>query len=137
MKKITFICYGHKNILGTHRNTLEFTHDKNLTLRGDCIIGVQANYKFDDFKHLKPLQEQKIKNRIKIIIEVDDLKDEVIAEYHPGFHHEHEMVIRTSTFADKRTFAIEANKAAIDLRRDLIRKMKNPWQEMKVTITEI
>ncbi len=133
MKPITFACYGHKNILGTHRNTLEFTHDKELTLKGDCIIGIQANYQLEDFQHLKHLQGKKI----KIIIEVDNLSDEIIAEYHPSFHHEHEMVFRTSAFTDKRTFAINANKAAINLNRDLIKKMENPQQEMRVTITEI
>ncbi|MBI3032774.1 DUF371 domain-containing protein [Candidatus Woesearchaeota archaeon] len=129
MNKITFTCFGHKNILGTHRNTLEFTHDKELTLKGDCIIGIKTNYDIKAFEKLQP-------KKIKIILQVDDLEDEITAVFHQKFTHHHEMVIRKSKFTDKRTFAITSSKAAIDINRNLIKKMQNPQQKMIVTIKD-
>ena len=49
---ISFFCFGHKNILAKHRNTLEFTKDKDLTLNGDCIVGVNANFDLKEINHL-------------------------------------------------------------------------------------
>ena len=40
-----FRIYGHKNMLAIHKNTLEFTKDKELTKRGDCIVGVNSDFK--------------------------------------------------------------------------------------------
>ena len=39
-----FNAYGHPNILGTHKTTFEFTKDNELTLNGDCIVGVKADF---------------------------------------------------------------------------------------------
>ena len=35
--------WGHENIMCTHRTTIEITRDKNMSKRGDCIIGVNAS----------------------------------------------------------------------------------------------
>ena len=35
--------YGHENILGTHKTTLEITKEDSLTKRGDCVIAIAAN----------------------------------------------------------------------------------------------
>src|ERR687886_94820 len=37
------IFYGHPNVQSLHTKTIEITKDEHLTLRGDCIIGVQAS----------------------------------------------------------------------------------------------
>ena len=60
-----FFIYGHKNLLGTHKNTLEFTKDKELTLNGDCIIGVNSNFNITD----KIMSSKKI----RVVISVDDI----------------------------------------------------------------
>ena len=49
--KYSFHAFGHKNLLGTHKNTLEFTKDKNLTLKGDCIVGVNADFDAGELKN--------------------------------------------------------------------------------------
>ena len=49
---------GHSNVQSLHSRTIEITKDKELTLRGDCIIGVNAN------KSCKDLSD-KIKEKIK------------------------------------------------------------------------
>ena len=42
VKEVIF-AQGHENILGTHKTTLEFTKDKHLTKKGDCIVAVAAD----------------------------------------------------------------------------------------------
>ncbi|MEM7819116.1 MAG: DUF371 domain-containing protein, partial [Candidatus Aenigmatarchaeota archaeon] len=48
--------------------------------------------------------------------------------------HAEDIVVRKSDFIDNRTLAILANKAACDLKRELVEKLKNPETEIKITI---
>jgi hypothetical protein len=34
---------GHKNVLATHKTTLEFTKDDYLTKKGDCILAINLD----------------------------------------------------------------------------------------------
>ena len=117
---------GHKNVLSTHTKSFEFTKDKELTLTGDCIVGVDANFSFD----------KKIVNfqNIKIEISCGDLKDVINAKVNPNFNHESEIVIRKSNFISERTLGINADKSANDLNRELINKLKDPDVKANVYI---
>ena len=120
-----FTAYGHENVLSTHPTTVEFTKDNHLTRRGDCILAINADFR-----------RKAMAGKIKITILVDDLKEEIIADANPHFDAD-EMVIRKSSFLDRRTFAINATKAAKDIRRDIVEKLKDPDQEAKITISII
>lgn len=126
-----FTATGHTHVLSTHRNTIELTHDKNLTHRGDCILGVNATYSLDVIK------KEQFSGKIKITLTVDGSTDEVIAEYNPSFSDPHEMVIRKTDFTDKRTFAIHATKAAKDIKRELVGKMKNPEAVLVIDVRQL
>ena len=39
--KIEIPFTGHKNILSLHKKTIEITKDSQLTVNGDCIVGVR------------------------------------------------------------------------------------------------
>ena len=53
------IFYGHPNVRSTHTRTIEITKAPTLSLRGDCIIGVNANKACRDLKpRLKHLLQQ-------------------------------------------------------------------------------
>lgn len=127
---LTFTAHGHKNVLSTHKNTIEFTHDNHLTKKGDCILGIDANYSLDNIK------EANFAGKIKIRITIDNLSDEIIAEYNPLFADSHEMVIRISNYQDKRTFAIRADKAAKDIKRELVERMRDPHSVLQIRIEE-
>ena len=118
-----FKAYGHPNITAKHKTTLEFTKDKELSLRGDCIVGVKSDF---ELPLIKNFISQLKKNKIKITIEVDDLKEEIIAEVNPDFDSDREMVIRKSEFKDERAFAVRADKSSIELKRELVECMKKP-----------
>ena len=64
-------------------------------------------------------------SKIKVIITVDDLKEEITAEINKDFDDKREIVIRKTDFVSKRTLGIKADKAAIDVNRDLVDKLKD------------
>lgn len=124
--KCTFHCFGHKNIRAKHSKTIEFTKDEHLTPKGDCIIGVRADYDLTNVKRLH--------GRIRIAVEVGGLQDQFWASINPEFDDDHEMVFRRSGFRSKRTLGMNLNKGAIGLKRDIVRLMRNPEAIMRVTL---
>tara|TARA_Y100000031_G_C8111597_1_gene333748 strand:- start:186 stop:716 length:531 start_codon:yes stop_codon:yes gene_type:complete len=46
----SFTCYGHENVISKHKTTLEFTKDVDLSLKGDCIVGVKADFQLNKIK---------------------------------------------------------------------------------------
>lgn len=132
----SFNCYGHENVTSKHKTTLEFTKDKNLTLNGDCIVGVNADF---DLSGIKKFIDDSIKNnkKIKIIIKNNEngMKEVVRAELNPGFDSDSEMVIRKSDFISKRTFAINADKSAFELNKELIGFLKGKDNKVVVSLS--
>jgi|SRR3989338_207410 len=131
-----FYAYGHPNILGTHKTTIEFTKDEQLSLNGDCIVGVNSD--FDLHKLMEFIKKSKNKN-ITITIKAklknknsEKIEEILLGEINPDFNSDKEIVIRKTDFLSERTFAIRANKAAFGLSRDLIRFLKE--KENKITI---
>ena len=120
---------GHENILGNHHSTLEFTKESELSKRGNCIIGIKADF---SFSKLKEILEEYIK--IKVRITCEDIRDEFFCVVNKNFHDLHEIVIRKTTFISPRTLGIRADKAAVDLNRTLIAKLKDPKARAKVEI---
>ncbi|HUT17100.1 MAG TPA: DUF371 domain-containing protein, partial [Acidobacteriota bacterium] len=47
-KREDIVGYGHKNIQATHKTTLEFTKDKHLSKKGDCIVAVAVDKALTD-----------------------------------------------------------------------------------------
>ena len=52
------IFYGHQNIQSLHTKTLEITKERDLTLKGDCIIGVRSNKACKD---LSPILQSRLR----------------------------------------------------------------------------
>jgi uncharacterized protein len=123
-----FYISGHEHMMATHHSTLEFTKDAHLTKRGDCIIGVNANFSIDEIKNILE------KETITITITLGNLKEVITAKTNKKFNHSHEIVIRKKDFISDRTLGIKADKAAIDLNRELIAKLKNPDNKALVEI---
>ncbi|MFA5141346.1 MAG: DUF371 domain-containing protein [Candidatus Woesearchaeota archaeon] len=128
--KYTFYAFGHENIQGKHRNTFEFTTDKELTLDGDCIIGVRAEF---DQEKIKPFLNSK---KLKMILKVRAHKEEICFIPNPSFSSSHEIVIRIGEFLSDRTLGTRADKPSLYLDRKMIELMKNPEERMEVTIEE-
>lgn len=127
---------GHPNILATHKTTFEITKEEHLTKRGDCIIGVRANKSVLD---LNPNLKKLIKipnSRITVMLELNDIIEEVHGMGDPRLTLDNptSIVIRKSNYISDRTLMIYADKAAIDIRRDLIELLRNADSLLKITI---
>jgi len=123
-----FTAYSHPNILAKHPTTIEFTKDKDVSLQGDCIIGVKADFSLKEIK--KILHYKKIRIRIK----AGRLEEVITAQINHFFSHDTEMVIRKSDFLSDRTLAIKADKSANELDRKFVEKLKDNAQKIEVEI---
>lgn len=132
MHFVEFHAKGHQNIRAMHKTTLEFTKHHELTLDGDCIIAVSADF---DANKIKDLVKHCDKVRIKIIAGL--LSETVEAIVNKQFNSEDELVVRLGEFDSLRTLGIRADKAAVHLNRTLIEKLRNPNQTIKVRIEAV
>ena len=135
----TILARGHENITATHKTTFEITKEESLTKRGDCIIAVSANKAMPDFK----LEFKKaLKNEnAKLIIEIKagEIR-EIVRAYGSSqlqLTHPTDMVIRKSSYICNRTLAIKADKAAADLSRSLVEKLRKPKQNVEIKLIAI
>ena len=126
---------GHKNVLSLHKSTFEITKDKDLSLAGDCIIGLNIDKSMVDFS--KEFKEKLANDDTKVIVELNTPNASDIIE---GFGHHDltlthptDIVCRKSTFICPRTLMIKSDKAAIDLNRELINDLAN-GESMDVNI---
>lgn len=143
----SFKCYGHENIIAKHKTTFEFTKDEELSLNGDCIIGVRSNFSLPSLKSfIKSLGSNK---KITITIETLDYNksgynnkksngeimkkqkndekfiEKINCEINPDFNSDREMVIRKGDFISERTFAIRADKGACEVNARVVNFLKD------------
>ena len=130
------LAFGHENIQATHPSTLMFTKEKHLKKTGDCIVAVAADKAVADLSVEFKDKLRKPNAKLTILIEADGLKEQINASGSPKLilTHPTDMVIRKSDYICNRTLAIHADKAANDLPRALAAKLKDPKQEVKVTL---
>ena len=123
----TIKAWGHPNIRATHKTTLEITSEPELTPRGDCIIGVKADKTASDlspsFKNIVSRDDAVI----VIVFEVNGLRDIVLAHGSSNLKPSdpRRIIVRKSTYVEPATIAVKSNKAAGDINRLLIEKLKS------------
>lgn len=120
--------YGHKNIRSLHTRTIEVTKDPHLTLRGDCIIGVNANKSCSD---LTSDMKNKIKSNhsfieIELIVEPFKFKFHGFGDNNLLLTHNHDIVFRKSNFICNRTLCLNCNLSAIHIPRKMIDLLRDP-----------
>lgn len=120
--------FGHANVRANHTRTIEITTEPDLTIQGDCIVGVSAEYGCkkipDDLKE----KLRRSDTQIMITILVNDEKFEIMGKGHKDLKLEnpHDIVIRKSNFLCPRTLAIGCDKASDDMPREMIKKLQDP-----------
>jgi hypothetical protein len=117
--------------------TLEFTKDANLSKKGDCIIAVAADKALADLSSEFKAGLRKPNAKLTVLIEAGGLSAQVQASgtRQLSLDHSTDAVMRKSDYVCSRTLAVCADKAAIDLPRALVEKLKNPKQKVKITLT--
>ena len=119
---------GHKNIRSLHSRTIEITKNPNLTLNGDCIIGVSATKSCSD---LTSTMKNKIRKNqsiveIDLIVEPFSIKIHGIGNDNLLLTHLHDIVLRKSNFICDRTLCLSCNVSAIQIPRKMIDLLKDP-----------
>ena len=129
--------YGHENIQATHKSTLEITKEAELSKRGDCVIAVSADKALADLSLGFKESLRKKNAKITMLIEAGEVAEVMNAFGSPRLilTHPTDIVIRKSSYICSRTLAIQADKAACDLSRKLVKKLRNPKQKVKITLT--
>ncbi|MCX6710377.1 MAG: DUF371 domain-containing protein [Candidatus Woesearchaeota archaeon] len=131
---VVFHAYGHWNVLSLHRNTIEFTKHGNLTKRGDCILAVRSDFSLSEIrKFLKKIPKEK---RMIIKISGNGFLEEISCKPNPDFSSQEEIVIRKGFFLSERTLGNDADKAAKDIGRAFVKKLKNPEFMIEIELAE-
>jgi len=127
---------GHENVKATHKSTLEVTKDSYLTPKGNCIIAVSASKAANDLLPSFKYYLRRPGSVLVVILRVGSLQDIVIARGHPDLllSDPRSIVIRKSSYIDGRTIAIHSNKAAIDINRELIKRLNDRRTVLEVTL---
>jgi hypothetical protein len=128
---------GHRNVQATHKSTFEITKESGISKKGDCIIAVSADKALADLSPQFKENLRRENSKITMLIEAGDITETVNAYGNPRLvlSHPTDMVVRKSNYLCSRTLAIEADKAACDLSRELVKRLKNPEQRIRITLT--
>lgn len=144
--QVGFTVRGHLNIRATHPSTIEFTKDERLSLKGNCIIGVEASFTEGDIQRFIRRafeaggsgQMRLVKISIELFLNYStEPRERITAVLNPGFSHPKEMVIRMGNFHSERTLGMRASKAAAHLDRGLVKELQNPAAKMWVVISSL
>jgi len=119
--------YGHENIRSLHQKTIEITTESELTLQGNCIIGVRASCGCNDIPEKMKNLLCASKSDVLFTITVKDLSFKVKGKSHKDLilTNPHDIVIRKSSFICPRTLATHCDKASDSIPRNIIKLLQN------------
>jgi len=135
-----FVVRGHRNIRAKHPTTLEFTRDEYLTVRGDCIVGISASKALRDFSdEFKDLARRSTALVATIIIGMNGVYDVIFGWGNEKLTYDDssKIIIRRSNYIADNTAAIYSDKAAKDLKRELINYLRNDESKAAVIMIAI
>ena len=129
---------GHHNILSLHQKTIEITKDSELTVNGDCIIGVGSDLACKDLPEKFKKMIQNPDSNITFTIEAGGKKFSIHGKGSEKLtlKHAKDIVLRKSAFTCSRTIAINCDKASDDIPRDFV-KILQKYQTIGKMIIEV
>lgn len=119
--------FGHKNIRSLHQKTIEITTESELTINGDCIIGVGASCGCSGIPEKMKELLRNSNTKIQFTIKVNNFSFKVQGIGHDQLilTHKHDIVIRKSSFVCPRTLATKCDKASNSIPRKMIKALQN------------
>ncbi|MDE1867250.1 MAG: DUF371 domain-containing protein [Thaumarchaeota archaeon] len=120
--------HGHENIRSLHPKTIEITTESNLTVNGDCIIGVSASSGCNDIPEKMKQLLQNSKSHVSCTITVKDFTFKVKGRGNDKLTltNPHDIVIRKSAFVCPRTLATNCDLASDMIPRKMIKILQSP-----------
>lgn len=118
---------GHPNVLSLHGRTLEITKDENLSLRGDCIIGVGANKACADLDPVVKagIQRNDAPVKVEIILGSESFQILGKGDSRLSLLNKHDVVIRKTCFICPRTLSVMCDRASSDLPRKMVTMLQD------------
>lgn len=130
--KEEIIAWGSEKIVANDEKRIGITKSSETN---SCTIGIKANKACIDLStEIKDILKQA--KKVEIFIEVKGVKDKIIAFGSPALRlrDSEKIIIRKDDFIDDATIAILANKSANELKEELIEKLKDSKNEIKIII---
>lgn len=128
LRSVTFRCRGHPDIRGSHHKSIEFTRDVGITQRATCVLGVAAE--------VDPGALPGLRGPLSICLQGGGRAEVVRAVANPGYEPGDRMVIRTSRHASPDTLAVDADKGADRIDRELLAQLASSETSVTVTLAE-
>jgi uncharacterized protein len=123
-EEVTF--RGHPNVKCLHKTTLEITTQPNLTVKGDCILGVCAS---KGCSQLHPSIKKNLckDDFIRIQLVVEPYTIEIVGKTSTNLllSHPHDIVMRKSNYVDARTLIIQSNMSSADIPQGMVQLLQN------------
>ena len=130
-----FFARGNSHVEATNQRMLVITKNADIKKDVDAVIAVGSEKACTELRYefRNALKEAK---RVKITIEAEGVEDKIVAYGSPALKlsNNEEIMIRKDAFIDGRTLAILADKAANELKQELIEKLRNPNTTVKITL---
>ncbi len=135
--KEVIVARGHPNITVRHKTTFQLTRDKEVTAKGDCIVGVDADKGARDISpQLKDYLLQGGKVDMEFILPQYGLKEHITGygSNELSFSHLTDMVIRKSSYVCGRTLIVNADKASAHFNREIAELLSDPHTEINFIV---
>ena len=127
MIRDTIRAKGHCNVTARHKTTLQITKDAHISRRADCIVAVSADKALSDLRSEVKTALQTDVAKVRCGIHAGDASEVITGFGSPDLLQSdaNDVVIRKSRFTSGRTLMIGADKAAADLDRRFVEKLKS------------
>ena len=133
----SFKAKGHRNILALHETTVMTTREASLSRRGDCVVAVSAEKGLSGLSTEIKEAARRPEAVITLTLSVDREIFEVKGMGHPSLTYAdpNDMVARKSGYICGRTLMIHSDRAACDMPRRIVDKLRDPNAILHVTVT--
>ena len=133
----SFEARGHRNILALHETTVMTTKEDHLSRRGDCIAAVSAEKALSDLGPEIKEAARRPEAVITLTLRVGGEIFEVKGMGHPSLTYAdpNDMVARKSGYVCDRTLMVHSDRAACDMPRRIVDKLRDPNAILHVTVT--
>ena len=123
---VPFRAFGHENVVGKHKTTVEITSEDFLTRQGTCIVGIRATQTLAGLDSTIKALAASETTRIVLVMEVNGIIEQITGTGGPGLTYSDSvsMVARTSSYQCGRTLMVHADKAASDLSEHFVNSLK-------------
>ncbi len=120
--------HGHKNVRSLHPKSIEITTDSDLTVNGDCIVGVGASCGCLGIPDKMKTLLQKPQSEVTCTILVGNLSYKITGRGSEKLtlKNPHDIVIRKSNFTCPRTLSIGCDTASDSIPRQMVKALQNP-----------